>query len=438
MNRRVGRPQDRQVVLFLSQVYPPDPAAIGQYVADAAREMVRRGHRVVVYTASRGYDDPSLRYPSREMIDGVEVRRLPLSSFGKRTMLHRIVGAGSYLAQCFFAALFIRGVSGILHTTVPPGIAFSSALAGRIRGVPTAYWVMDLNPDQLIALGKLPAQTPAARALEQMNRFALRNARVVVALDKYMAARLVAKTPMGGELEVIPPWPLEDDIQPVPHEDNFFRAANGLDGRFVVMYSGNHSPSNPLTTLLEAAVRLRHENRLCFVFIGGGVGKSEVEAYIARHRLGNVLSLPYQPLASVRYSLSAADVHAVSLGDQMVGIIHPSKLYGAMAVARPILYFGPSRSPIAEIVEAHAIGFAVAHGDVDGAEAAIRGLLESDPAVLREMGLRARAALRGELGQQVLCGKLCDRIEAAFARAPSGGCTAPSLGGGRTHRGHSI
>lgn len=403
---------------MLTQVYPPDPAAIGQQVADAAAELVRRGHRVIVYTANRGYDDPSVRYPARETMDGVEVRRLAFSSFGKRTMLHRIVGAVGFLAQCFFAALLIRSVSGILHTTVPPGIAVFGALAGGIRDIPIAYWVMDLNPEQLIALGKLGAQSPGARALEKMNRFALRNARVVFALDRFMAARLEAKTAMCGELAIIPPWPHEEHMHPVAHEHNPFRAANGLDGKFVVMYSGNHSPSNPLTTLLDAAIRLRDEDRLRFIFIGGGVGKREVEAYIAGHRLGNVLSLPYQSLAHVRYSLSAADVHVVSLGDPMVGIIHPSKIYGAMAVARPVLYFGPSQSPIAEILAAHAIGFTIAHGDVDGAEAAIRHLLESDPAELRAMGLRARGGLSGELSQKMLCGKLCDRLEAAFAIAP--------------------
>jgi len=40
--------------VFLSQVYVPDPAAVGQHLADAAEELVRRDNRVIVYTASRG------------------------------------------------------------------------------------------------------------------------------------------------------------------------------------------------------------------------------------------------------------------------------------------------------------------------------------------------------------------------------------------------
>ena len=65
-------------VLIITQVYVPDPASVGQHIADVAKEMVRRGWRVVVYTSARGYDDPSQRYPSRESLDGVDVRRLPV------------------------------------------------------------------------------------------------------------------------------------------------------------------------------------------------------------------------------------------------------------------------------------------------------------------------------------------------------------------------
>ena len=60
------------------------------------------------------------------------------------------------------------------------------------------------------------------------------------------------------------------------------------------MYSGNHSPSNPLSTLLEAARRLRDEPRMVFLFVGGGAGKREVEDAMAG--CPNVRSLPYEPL----------------------------------------------------------------------------------------------------------------------------------------------
>ena len=178
--------------------------------------------------------------------------------------------------------------------------------------------------------------------------------------------------------------------------ENPFIARHGLAGKFVVMYSGNHSPSNPLTTLLEAAVQLEQNDDLRFLFVGGGAGKKEVERYIAEHKLKNVISLPYQPLSELKHSLSAADVHVVSLGQTMVGIIHPCKIYGAMAVGRPILYLGPRPSHVTDLLDRHSIGLQVIHGQVAQMVQAIQ-TFRSMPRTLDEMGRTARAALEARI-----------------------------------------
>ena len=72
------------ILLIFSQTFAPDPAAVGQHITDAAIAMARRGHRVRVYASSRGYEDPTRRYLLRENMQGVDVRRLRLSSFGKK------------------------------------------------------------------------------------------------------------------------------------------------------------------------------------------------------------------------------------------------------------------------------------------------------------------------------------------------------------------
>src|SRR5688572_13451119 len=95
----------RQTVLIISQTFVPDPASVGQHMADVAQEMARRGHRVLVYTANRGYENPRIKYPAREQWHGVEIRRLPFSSFGKRWILLRAAAAFSFMLQCLLVAL---------------------------------------------------------------------------------------------------------------------------------------------------------------------------------------------------------------------------------------------------------------------------------------------------------------------------------------------
>jgi hypothetical protein len=417
-----------KTLLILSQVFVPDPASVGQHMADVAVEMARRGHRVKVFASARGYEDPSRRYPLRENFHGVEVHRLDFSSFGKKRIRTRILGTISFMTQVLFHLLTERNLGGIFFSTSPPLIGFIAAVVGWLRRVPVAYWAMDLNPDQLIALGTLQPTDRMARLLERMNRFILRRSGLVVALDRFMARRLEQRLPLRDKLLVMPPWPHEEHIagdggDPTdvadadwPHyrDANPFRQQHGLAGKFVIMYSGNHSPSNPLATLLAATLAFRDDPDIRFLFIGGGTGKRSVEEHIARNQLRNAIALPYQPIEDLRHSLTAADVHVVSLGNEMVGIVHPCKIYGAMAAGRPILYLGPRPSHVADLLDAHGFGWLVSHGDVAGCERAIQAIRATPPEKLRDMGRTAKRVLEESLTQRLLCGRFCDALERAI------------------------
>jgi glycosyltransferase involved in cell wall biosynthesis len=395
--------------LFLTQVYRPDPASVGQHLADAAAELVRRGHRVVVFTANRGYDDPSLHYPDRDVLQGVEVHRLPWCSFGKGSIPIRLLGAISFVLQAFLRGLHVRDLGVIVVSTVPPMASLAAVLLSVLRGPPIKFWVMDLNPDQLIALRLIGTTSLTARLFDRLNRAVLTRAASVIVLDRFMAERVQSKLPVTQKLTVIPPWPLDDFLEPIRHEDNPFRREHNLAGKLVVMYSGNHSPSNPLKTIIETAQRMADEPRLVFYFVGGGTGKRDVE--LAARSNPNIRSLPYEPLDRLKYSLSAADVHLVAMGNEVVGMVHPCKVYGALAVARPILFLGPEPSHIADMIMNHRIGWRIPHGDVAGAESLLRGLLSARPEDLAKIGEEGRRLVMQEFSKETLCGRLADVLE---------------------------
>jgi glycosyltransferase involved in cell wall biosynthesis len=150
---------------------------------------------------------------------------------------------------------------------------------------------------------------------------------------------------------------------------------------------------------------------LVFLFVGGGVGKKEVDEAAGP----SIRSLPYQPLHELKYSLSAADVHLVTVGDSVVGIVHPSKVYGALAVARPVLLLGPEQSHVGELVGEYDIGWRVSHGDVDGAEQVLRQIAHTPAAELEAKGARAKALVSSRLSKAELCGRFCDVIERGIA-----------------------
>ncbi len=145
----------------------------------------------------------------------------------------------------------------VVALTSPPLISvYRGAWFTRLRGGKFYYWVMDLNPDEAIAAGWLGRDSQLGKILERMSRFSFRSAEKVIALDRFIAERVAAKGISMDRIKVIPPWAHDTHVHFDEAGRERFRAVHGLKGKFVVMYSGNHSPCHPLDTLLDAARRL--------------------------------------------------------------------------------------------------------------------------------------------------------------------------------------
>lgn len=354
--------------LLLNQTFHPDVMATGQYLAEVAVRLVERGHQVTVVTSRRAYDNPEQRFVGREKWRGVDIIRVGSTGFGKGARWRRAADFGSFIALCFLRLVLLPRHDAVVALTSPPLISFIGAWLARLRRSRFYYWVMDFNPDEAIAAGWLRAGSAAARVLERMSRFSLSQAERVIALDIFMRDRIMAKGIPAERVVVIPPWSHDDDVRFDAPGRERFRRAHGLENKFVVMYSGNHSPCHPLDTLLDAARQFRQDEAIRFCFVGGGSEHGKVQRVAREEKLQNVLCLPYQPLDQLAGSLSAADLHVVVMGDAFVGLVHPCKIYNVLSVSAPVLYIGPNPSHISAILGANCLSQRAGlarHGDVN-------------------------------------------------------------------------
>ncbi len=404
--------QSKNTVLIFTQVYVPDPAAVGQYIADAASELVKNGNRVIVYTANRGYDDPTQVLEKKQMIQGVEVRRLPFSSFGKKTIIHRLAGQLSFLVQCIVRGVLARDLKHLLISTSPPMCAFAAITVGLFRKIPITYWVMDLNPDQVVEMGIMKKNALPVKAMDWLNRRILKRASHIVCLDRFMADRVCKKKKVQDKISIIPPWPLENHGTLISHDQNPFRKKYNLQGKCVIMYSGNHSPANPLETIVQAAVELEKQlPNVVFMFIGGGKAKQAVEDAIKKHSPGNIIALPYQPLDQIQFSLSAADVHIVSVGPKVVGIVHPCKVYGAMALGKPVLLLGPKPCHVSDLIEKNPFGWHVGHGETKQMCQTLIAISKLSQQEIADKGKQGLMLIQNQINRKVLTQQFCQIVE---------------------------
>ncbi len=354
-------------ILLLNQCFYPDVVSTAQHLTDLATALTARGHKVTVVTSDRGYDDPSVRFPRRERWNGIEIIRIPAISFGKSSLWRRAFNFGSFLFACSLRLLTLRRFDLVVALTSPPLISFLAALFVKLKGGRLCFWVMDLNPDEAIAAGWLDERSATTRLFQRMLHYSLNVADRTIVLDRFMKERVVAKHVDPARIKIIPPWSHDDQVAFSAKGREAFRARHGLSDKFVVMYSGNHSPCHPLDTLLDAARKLQARSEIVFCFVGGG---SE-QAKVRESGLSNVKCLPYQPLNELSSSLSAADLHVVVMGDEFVGIVHPCKVYNILSVGAPVLYIGPEPSHVTDIASQQGKFFLTKHRHVDSVVAAI-------------------------------------------------------------------
>ena len=334
-------------VLLLNQVFHPDPQAPSQYLSRLALGFVRQGHEVTVLTGCRDYEEPGKLHPAQETWQGVQIIRVWNTGLGHRSKLGRMVDFLSFLFVAFLRGLFLKRADVVIALTTPPLISVLGAILSSIWNVRFIYWVMDLNPDEAIAVGWLKPRGIMARFLETASRWSLRAAHKIVVPDVYMRDRVRGKAIPAEKLEVIPLWAQSGVAFDAAGRERF-RRAHGLGDKFVVMYAGNHTPCHPLDPLMESARLLRGKGRIHFCFVGGGMDWPRLQA--ETQGWPNITFLGYQPEADLSALLSAADLQIVVMGEPFVGIIHPCKAYNFIAAQRPFLVIGPERSHLADLI----------------------------------------------------------------------------------------
>lgn len=399
-------------ILLLNQCFHPDHVATAQHLTDLALQLVASGHQVTVVASSRGYDNPTQHYPVREKWRGIDIRRIWTPGLGKKAKWRRFVDFGVFWLNAARILLFMRRHDVTVCLTSPPLISTLGTVAAKLKGGAVVPWVMDLNPDEAVAAGWLKAGGLVERTLTLMQNWSFRQASRIIALDRFMAGRLRAKGVRPEVIHTDAPWSHDQTVSYDVKARAAFRAEHGLTDKFVVMYSGNHSPCHPLDSVLAAANEFKTDDRVHFLFVGGGSEFKKVLAFAKDKALKNITCLPYQPMDKLSGSLSSADLHLVVMGDPFVGIVHPCKIYNILTLGIPFLFIGPGAShgsDLAQRLNDATHGRLARNGDVACIVSQIHDAMAIGPRPVNE---HARA-LGAEFSHSVLCPRLVRVIEQA-------------------------
>ncbi len=379
-------------ILYVSQYYPPEMGAPAARVSAFARRWAAAGHAVTVLTTfpnhPTGVIPPEYRGLVRleESDGGVRVVRTYIHAAPNKGVLWRSLCYASFAMSSVLQGFGPAGRPDLVLATSPQFLVSLSGWAlSRLKGVPYVLEIRDLWPDSIVAVGALSPGSPAIRALRGLERFVYGQSDLAVSVTRSFVrhleaqgARRIAVVPNGADPGVF--RPLEDREQ--------VRRGLGIDGRFVASFVGTLGMAHGLETVLDAAEILRDEAAYLFWLIGEGARRSELEEAARRRGLTNLRFEGQVPRSKVPVLLAASDAALVLLRpDPLFETVLPSKMFEAMAAARPVVLGvgGEAR----ELLLESGGGIAIPPGDAPALAAALR-TLRGKPATADALGRSGR------------------------------------------------
>jgi colanic acid biosynthesis glycosyl transferase WcaI len=381
-------------LLVLNQYYWPGVEATAQLLTDLCEALAEDLDVTVITGVLHGHEEE----PRRLVRNGVEIVRVPSTSFERSKLFARASNYVTYLSRALVRSLRGRRPDVILCMTDPPIVADVALVVARRYRAPLVVISQDVFPEVAVELKRL--ENPVAmRVLRSLVSLYLRRADRIVAIGETMRKRLEEKGATPERVRVIPNWVDAERLSP-RERANWWAQKRGVQGKFVVMHSGNVGHAQDLDSLVRAATFLRDLDDLAILIIGTGARHAELVALTELLEVDQVTFLYYQDRSVLPESLSAADVHVVGLAPGLAGYVVPSRLYGILAVARPVIVAADPESETAQVVERIGCGIVIPPGRPELLARALRDAHDGKYD-LAEMGRRGREWVEREADRSV-------------------------------------
>ncbi len=337
--------KNKKKLLIYAHYYYPDVASTGQILAELSEGMLDAFDITVICVVPSYSGKIKEKYKKnriyKEVYNGVNLIRVRVPEFDKKNKISRIKNLLAYFMNSIIATIKLDKFDYIYSISQPPILGGILGVVGKfLKGGKFIYNIQDFNPEQTIAVGysKNKLIINLAMFLDKWN-CKKSDKVIVVGRDMQETLNERFKNKKVPNNVFINNWIDEKEVYPiVSHEEiDNFKFKYELNDKFIIMYSGNIGLYYDLENIIKVIGKFKDREDIVFAFVGDGSVKEKIEKYSIQNNLNNVKFIPYQAKEKLKYSLNSADVHWVVNAKGIKGISVPSKLYGVMAVGKPVL-----------------------------------------------------------------------------------------------------
>ncbi len=360
-----------KICIFTNHFFPEDFK-----VNDIAFELAKLGHEITVLTAIPDYpkgkffDGYSLFRRRREVVNGVNVIRLPIIPRGKGGAIRLVLNYLSYYF-CLSVFTFFHGLKNkydriFVHLTSPFFIGVCARKLSKRQRIPLLFWVLDLWPESLISAGGISNPLIIKPQIKMVQKVYDQCSKILIS-SKGFEKSICEKGNYKDKLVYFPNW-AEDVKEESPTDFDINKIepfASKSEDDFILLFAGNIGEAQNLDAVLEAAKLMKEQKNIKFVFVGDGRRKEVLEQFAKENNLmETVFFLGRYPITTMPVFMDAADALMFSLKDELCfNLTVPAKVQFYMAQGKPILAM--INGDGAELLKDAHCGFSVNSGNAD-------------------------------------------------------------------------
>ncbi len=322
----------------------------GYLMIDIANDYIRKGYDTTLIAG---------RIVQRDIPLNKDVHVKKIVQYNRSSNFKRLITWFVATIQIWTIVFFKSRKSHLLIVSNPPLAPLLPLL------LPNKYslLIFDLFPDALSEYGFVKDKSTIIKLWGRANKKVYAGANKNYTLTKGMRKAMGNYT-STEKIDIVPLWTNNSFLKPMSKDNNSFIKEHGLEGKFVVLYSGNFGYAHQVDLIIDLAAKIYDPN-IVFVLVGGGHTEAKLKSRIDKEGICNCLILPWQTVDMLPYSLSSADLSIVSLSENATNLAIPSKVFNYMSVGSPILGITGAGSDLESLILDYELGKSFTAGQSD-------------------------------------------------------------------------
>ena len=322
-------------ILYIHQYFctPEEPGGTRSYWI--SKELVKRGHEVVVITSTKS----SHPNPCRVNIDGIEVVYVKNNYDNSMSKLQKVKSFVNYMFKAIKTAKNEKNVDLVFATSTPLTVGYVALRLKACKRWKYVFEVRDLWPEFPIQVGAIRNKL-AVKFLRAFEKRIYDKAEHIIALSPGMKEGVMVTGIADNKCSMIPNMSKPDKFY--PHEPSLEVAKiYGIDlNKFNVVHFGSMGRANGLEYIIEAARHLKDKScdDVNFVFLGSGATEPVLKSLVVKYDLKNILFLGWHKMSIVSEVVNCCDASITTFMNlPILKTNSPNKLFDSLSAGKPII-----------------------------------------------------------------------------------------------------